>query len=39
MEGFIHLNDLIWLYFNFILKFNIKKRIMISEKLIKDNYL
>jgi putative transcriptional regulator len=39
MEGFfIHLNDLIWLYFNFILKFNIKN-IMISEKLIKDNYL
>jgi putative transcriptional regulator len=26
MEGFfIHLNDLIWLYFNFILKFNRKK--------------
>jgi putative transcriptional regulator len=26
MEGFIHLNDLIWLYFNFILKFNRKKK-------------
>jgi len=40
MEGFfIHLNDLIWLYFNFILKFNIKSSNMISEKLIKGQLL
>ncbi|EIA10626.1 putative transcriptional regulator [Flavobacterium frigoris PS1] len=40
MEGFfIHLNDLIWLYFNFILKFIRKSSIMISEKLIKGQLL
>jgi putative transcriptional regulator len=40
MEGFfIHLNDLIWLYFNFIVKFNRKRSIMISEKLIKGQLL
>jgi putative transcriptional regulator len=40
MEGFfIHLNDLIWLYFNFILKFNRKRSIMISEKLTKGQLL
>jgi putative transcriptional regulator len=39
LEGFfIHLNDLIWLYFNFILNL-IKKEIMISEKLIKGQLL
>lgn len=40
MEGFfIHLNDLFRLYFNFIIKFNRKSSIMISEKLIKGQLL